>query len=151
MIRIKDYILNENEIVKIQFDDGSKEMEIDHKNGNRTFIDGTFDDIEWNYDKNNNIHEEYVISQLKDYENKIKDLEEELNELKSDYSLVVTENKKLKFSMQDTYDSANDTCGELQQRINKTIKYVEQIDDWDIKDFRRKELLKILKGEENGE
>ena len=46
-------------------------------------------------------------------------LKTELTELKSDYSLVVAENKKLKSSIQDTYDSANDTCGELQQRIKK--------------------------------
>ena len=145
MIRIKDYILNENEIVKIQFDDGSKEMEIDHTNGNRTFIDGTFDDIEWNYGNT------------------------ESEELKLDYSAVVTsykkleeENKKLKSAMQDTYDSANDTCGELQQRIDKAIEYIhnnrpvfelsskKQLQEWFEKEYYI-ELLEILKGEENGE
>ena len=130
MIRIKDYIFNEKEIVKIQFDDGSKEMEIDHTNGNRTFIDGTFDDIEWNYGN------------------------PELEELKLDYSAVVTsykkleeENKKLKSAMQDTYDSANDTCGELQQRIDKAIKYINSNSYFFTANIQIK-LLEILNAEE---
>jgi len=84
MIKIKDYIFNENEIVKIQFDDGSKEMEIDHKNGDMTFIDGTFDDIEWNYGQSNIKEDEYI--ELSNEYQKLSNRNEELEE----------ENKKLK-------------------------------------------------------
>jgi len=98
MIRIKDYIFNENEIVKIQFDDGSKEMEIDHKNGDMTFIDGTFDDIEWNYGQSNIKEDEYIelSNKYQRLSNRNEELEEELKELKDDYSILVTGYKKLK-------------------------------------------------------
>ena len=105
MIRIKDYIFNENEIVKIQFDDGSKEMEIDHKNGNMTFIDGTLDDIEWNYEQSNIKEDEYIelsnkyqklSNRNEELEEENEKLEEELKELKNDYSILVTGYKKLK-------------------------------------------------------
>lgn len=63
------------------------------------------------------------------------------------------ENKRLKTCMQDTYDSANDICGELQSKINKAIRYIEN-DTFKCKNqFQQEEydysLLKILKGEEN--
>ena len=79
MIRIKDYIFNENEIVKIQFDDGSKEMEIDHTNRNRTFIDGTFEDIEWNYGQSNIKDDEYIelSNKYQRLSNRTEELEEE--------------------------------------------------------------------------
>ena len=58
-------------------------MEIDHKNGSRTFIDATFDDIEWNY----GTPQETQIKMQKELckscyyrdtiSNKLKDLEEE--------------------------------------------------------------------------
>lgn len=43
----------------------------------------------------------------------------EFEKLKTRIEELVKENKKLKFAMKDTYDSANDTCGELQQRIKE--------------------------------
>ncbi len=72
---------------------------------------------------------EYIEHLEKKEKQTIKDLEEELKELRDDYSILVTGYKK------------------LQERNDKAINYIEHIDDFDIKDFRRKEILKILKGE----
>lgn len=70
MIKIKDNIINENKIIQISInEDNNLEIDIEHSFP-IVIKDATFDDIEWNYDKNN-IHEEYVISQLKEYENKL--------------------------------------------------------------------------------
>ena len=107
MIKIKDYIFNENEIEYIKQDKDHLSLYFKRKKGvaYRFISNATFDDIEWNYGNT------------------------DLEELKLDYSAVVTsykkleeESKKLKFAMQDTYDSANDTCGELQQKLKETIK-----------------------------
>lgn len=43
----------------------------------------------------------------------------EFEKIKKRIEELEKENKRLKFAMQDTYDSANDTCGELQQRIKE--------------------------------
>lgn len=67
MIRIKNYIFNEHEIVKIQFEEGTKEIEIDHKSGNRTFIDGTLEDIEFDYEyKQDNEYVNRLNNQIKE-------------------------------------------------------------------------------------
>ena len=141
MIRIKDYIFNENEIEQLQeisnFTDDEeviheKVLQVCRKTKSDFYmLDTTFEDIEWNYGNT------------------------ELEELKLDYSAVVTgykkleeENKKLKFAMQDTYVSANDTCGELQQRIDKIKEYIKENE----KEFgslldNEKIILKIIDGE----
>ena len=81
MIRIKDSIFNENEIQYIM-EYSEKELQIIFKDHSDIYVEATFDDIEWNYGSSEKIQ--------------IDKLEEELNELKSDYSLVVAENKKYK-------------------------------------------------------
>ena len=58
------------------------------------------------------------------------------------------ENKRLNFCMQDTYDSANDTCGELQQKIDKAIEYIGN-GNIGIPRKTKEKFIKILKGEEN--
>lgn len=128
MIRIKGFILNENDIKVIENDEDL--LTIVFKDGTYRETQGTFDDIEWNYGN------------------------PELEELKLDYSAVVTsykkleeENKKLKSAMQDTYDSANDTCGELQQRIDKAIKYINSNSYFFTANIQFK-LLEILNAEE---
>ena len=130
MIRIKDYIFNENEIK--WFEKDNKDIKVVFVNDTHIYIrNTTFEDIEWNYGNT------------------------ELEELKLDYSAVVTgykkleeENKKLKFAMQDTYVSANDTCGELQQRIDKIKEYIKENEE----EFgslldNEKTILKIIDGE----
>ena len=59
-----------------------------------------------------------------------------------------------KYKIEVTYDGKDikallEYLFELEERINKAIEYTKQIDDWDIKDFRRKELLDILGDNEN--
>lgn len=77
---------------------------------------------------------EEVFNCMKQCCNKINELEEE--------------NKKLKSAMQDTYDSANDTCGELQQRIDKAIEFIEETKCVFGTNLDMNYLLKILRGEE---
>ena len=81
----------------------------------------------------------------------------EFEKIKTRIEELEKENKRLKFAMQDTYDSANDTCGELQQRIDKAIEYIEEYQDvlkehngdWlNYQDGFKPYLLKILKGSE---
>lgn len=89
--------------------------------------------------KYNTFYENTMITEIENYINNLQE-----------------ENKRLKFTIQDTYDSANDTCGELQQRIDKAIGYIIERYDYQghalthtfDKDNVR-ELLKILKGEKN--
>lgn len=75
-----------------------------------------------------------------------------------DFALIIKqleeENKKLKFATQDTYDSANDTCRELQQRINKALGYIyrmTRVIDYDDDEFitwkHIEDIDKILRGE----
>jgi predicted nuclease with TOPRIM domain len=133
MIRIKDYIFNENDIKVIENDEDL--LTIIFKDGSYRETQGTFNDIEWNYGTT------------------------ELEELKLDYSAVVSgykkleeENKKLKSAMKDTYDSANDTCGELQQRIkeleeenNKLISQTTSYKDlYDTLNGRCNKLMKYI-------
>lgn len=80
MIRIKDYILNENDIKVIENDEDL--LTIIFKDGSYRETQGTFDDIEWNYDNLEKIQADK--------------LSEELNNLANDYSLVVAECKKYK-------------------------------------------------------
>lgn len=146
MIRIKDYIFNENEIEYIKQElEGlivcPKAINVELE----AIENATFEDIEWNYD-NNNIHEEYVISQLKDYENKIKEYEEELTE--AEYFSTDLYNSKINLS----------------NKIRKAIEYINNTEEDKEEDslfIHKKEksfltfykikndLLKILKGEEN--
>lgn len=77
---------------------------------------------------------------------KVKAKDKEIKRLKE-------ENKKLKSYMQDTYDSINDMCSELQQRIDKAIKHIEthqlcyQSQYEEISGFDN-HLLNILSGDE---
>lgn len=123
MIKIKNYIFNENEINYIN--QSGEFLYISTKESNllRPII-ATFDDIEWNYDKNNNIHEEYVISQLKEYEEEHKELVE------TNYNLAT---KKT----------------ELEDRINKAIEYVKEYYPTSTIYYQDEQdkLIKILRGE----
>ena len=158
MIKIKNYIFNENEIEYIKSGTTFKEngtallvetngLNVKTKKKDLLFEDATFEDIEWNYGTPQETQRQMQKELCKScyyrdtISNKLKELEEE--------------NKRLNFCMKDTYDSANDICSELQQRIDKAIKYLKlKVDipknhlEEAIKD-REEDLLKILKGEEN--
>ena len=120
MIKIEDSIFNENEI-KYIMKFSEKKLQIMFKNGFDIYVEATFDDIEWNY--GNTDTKPYVVmtrsiaedlananKKIEELEEENKELvetnynlatkktklEEELNELKKDYSVVVTECKKIK-------------------------------------------------------
>ena len=75
---------------------------------------------------------------------------------------VINDMKDINFSVQDILNIILKTIKEpkhkytiecidmfntiyiLQQRIDKAIEYIKHIDDWDIKDFVREDILEIL-------
>ena len=72
----------------------------------------------------------------------------EFNKLEQRIRELEEENKRLNFCMKDTYDSANDICSELQQRIDKAIEYINNyMPNYDFDHYNLEKLLKILKGE----
>ena len=140
MIKIKDYIFNENEIEYIK-----KELEgiiVCPKAVNvelKAIENATFEDIEWNYENNNEYCNVF-------YEDRIKELEEENKTLKELNVCVGCNNNP-----------------DYKSRIDKTIEYIEENKQLFMFDNLRKDgtlqytiecdaddILKILKGEENG-
>ena len=159
MIKIKDYIFNENEINHIHEYNEDTYVYIDKEN-KYIIENASFDDIEWNYENNISESLSYDLAKAR-----IEELEEENKKLKEDVSFkdkeidrLEGENKKLK----ECYCNRTDCSGRikdskkyesLQQRIDKAIKYLKlKVDipknhlEEAIKD-REEDLLKILKGE----
>lgn len=91
-----------------------------------------------------------IIKEIIDYIDDRVIPNEKWNAVKEYMKELQEENKRLKFAMKDTYDSANDTCSELQQRIDKAIEYCENnlCHYWAIGDYIKKPyyLINILKG-----
>ena len=171
MIRIKDYIFNENEIKRIELLRYSTYTTIEVTTNDCRCDCGTatFEDIEWNY-------EDEQIRRCLDSINREEELEEENKKLKEELhkasldiqeltekdigcpswcdklNKLEEENKKLKEATANLIkDSAN-----LEVKINKAIEYINDttfrflhIDDLEkyTKELRE-DLLKILKGEE---
>ena len=137
MIKIKDYIFNENEIEYIK-----KELEgiiVCPKAVNvelKAIENATFEDIEWNYENNNEYCNVF-------YEDRIKELEEENERLKELNVCVGCNNNP-----------------DYKSRIDKAIEYIEEHKRNVYDTFGEgivfgemggiKEIIKILKGEENG-
>ena len=63
MIRIKDSIFNENEIVYIM-EYSEKELQVMFKNNNDIYIEATFEDIEWNCDSQERQYNEGISMEL---------------------------------------------------------------------------------------
>lgn len=151
MIKIKDYIFNENDIGKImsvkkeENKSNFDKLYVFFKNENiaaETFYDTTFDDIEWNY-------EDEQIRKCLDSIDREEELEEENKKL----------NELVQFNVKTTVT--------LTKRINKAINYIEQYKEiyypdepqsepviqYNIgiydEEFSEEKLIKILKGEEN--
>ena len=136
MIKIKDYIFNENEIEYIK-----KELEgiiVCPKAVNvelKAIENATFEDIEWNYENNNEYCNVF-------YEDRIKELEEENERLKELNVCVGCNNNP-----------------DYKSRIDKAIEYIEEHKRNVYDTFGEgivfgemggiKEIIKILKGEEN--
>lgn len=143
MIRIKDLIVNENEIVYIgKFDEDNKLRVRTSKEVWFDIPNATFDDIEWNYgtpqETQRKIQKELCKScYYRDtISNKLKELEEDLEAEKS-------------------------ISSNLAQRILKAIEYIEKHIKYECDrtygelrfmshhlydNFKKKDLLKILKG-----
>lgn len=127
MIKIKDYIFNENEISHIihmmNENLDTEYLNIFGKDGSlKSCISATFDDIEWNYvDK---VHDD---------------------KLEKAY-------KKVKEELVFMTDLQKDSLGkrlELQHRIDKAIEYIESYHNTALFESDKENLIKILEGEEN--
>lgn len=158
MIRIKDHIFNDNEIFDISQSDFDGKRVIVHFINTDRYISiekATFEDIEWNYENNNEYCNVF-------YEDIIKELKEENKKLKEENKHIFTNvnDDELLRSNAINFAEAN----ELRQRIDKVIDYIEDIEeDKEVdnlfinkkeKSFLtfykiKKDLIKILKGEEN--
>ena len=143
MIRIKDYIFNENEINKIRFIPENTKLLVDcYKNEDYIEIrKATFEDIEWNYENNNEYYNVF-------YEDRIKELEEENKKLKEQLDMLVKDDEE-----------QQKTIIRLGTIIDKAIEYIEEhvavcgfgnkaLPHWEFDDDNIQDLLKILKGEE---
>ena len=138
MIKIKDYIFNENEIEYIK-----KELEgiiVCPKAVNvelKAIENATFEDIEWNYENNNEYCNVF-------YEDRIKELEEENERLKELNVCVGCNNNP-----------------DYKSRIDEAIKYIkdnvavysfgnksEDYAHWEFDDSNIQDLLQILNTEE---
>ena len=134
MIKIKDYIFNENEIDMFSYhrDTGTLQV-INTINKERldTFITNTtFEDIEWNYGATQNATQNAT-------QDRIKELKEDYITLEKDYGTCELENSKLRSEIK-----------ELKNRINKTIEYIGN-GNLGISRKTREKFIKILKGEKN--
>ena len=114
MIKIKNYILNENELLGIVYIKEENKLELISKDKYSEFIkNATFEDIEWNYGEKQVAPrirqlEAKIERKRKEHERKIKKLKEEYITLEKDYGTSEIENDKLR------------------KRINKAIEYIEK-------------------------
>ena len=134
MIRIKDYIFNENEIKWFE-KYNEEEIKVVFVNDTHIYIMATFDDIEWNYEHSNIKEDEYI-------------------ELSNKYQRLLNRNEELEESL----DEQRTTSALLARKIIKTITLTEELykmakeqdsDNVNLID-RLENILKTLKwGEEN--
>ena len=128
MIKIRDYIFNENEIERINhIDIHGNRLHITFKNNKETYVEfATFDDIEWNYGTPQETQRQMQKELCKScyyrdtISNELKELEEE--------------NKKLK-----------NVINELSRHLVTTFNKTQNTDYLDIE----VKLDELLKGEEN--
>ena len=147
MIKIKDYIFNENEIREIKQCKNYLRLDLTYSGPYLCINDATFEDIEWNYENFNDCKQLEEIILVRD--KKIKELEEENKKLKKPSNYYQYASKLVK-----------NNCESLQQKIDKAIEYIEKsinnpqpfyeyiIGDENGNVQNLDKLLKILKGEE---
>ena len=144
MIRIKDYIFNENEIEYIRKGktlEGFDALNLKSKNKDILFENATFEDIEWNYGATQETQRKMQKELCKScyYRNTISN---KLKELEEKYDKALTElahesHKRIELEEENE---------NLQQRIDKAIKYLKL--KVDIPKNHLEEAIKII-GEEN--
>ena len=134
MIKINDYIFNENEIVYInEYDAESLGIMLKGKD-KCILVDAHIEDIEWNYEQeqivNCEVYQEHINIQIQ----RIKELEEENKTLKELNVCVGCDNNP-----------------DYKTRIDKAIEYIKQSQNYILPNnvyVNGNDLLKILKGEE---
>jgi peptidoglycan hydrolase CwlO-like protein len=169
MIRIKDYIFNENEIEYIKSGTTFKEngtallvktngLNVKTKKKDLLFEDATFGDIEWNYGgvfeimseeeqlRQNSENDKDKILELRNdlidkLQNQIKELEEKNNTFE-DYNKDL--NRQID-KLEEDLDAEKSINSYLSRRILKAIEY---INNTDLGTLDKWELQEILKGEE---
>lgn len=140
MIKIKNHIYNENEIISINESTENDSISIKFKTDSYFILENaTFEDIEWNYGeeiKHPFINSDSLRQTIRD-KNKIKELEEKNKRLKEKYDYIVKENR-----------SWYEKWKKLLNRINEAVEYIEQWRDVKTKriDNRLKRTLEILIG-----
>lgn len=169
MIKIKDYIFNENEIREIKQCKNYLRLDLTYSGPYLHIDDATFEDIEWNYGATQNatqtatqnkIDDEYIELSNK-YQRLLninEDLEAEHKELvETNYNLATKktelekENKELEEANKKKLESIDCLLKDnanLVMTINKATELLENTDilnSW-YKQFKKKQ-LKILKGE----
>ena len=80
------------------------------------------------------------ISEMLDHVKK--HVEWQLHENQKAYEELYDDNQKFEEDLKVLFEENSN----YNKVIGKAIKYVTEIDDFDIKDFRRQDILKILKG-----
>ena len=115
MIRIKDSIFNENEIVYIM-EYSEKELQVMFIDNNDIYIEATFEDIEWNYEYSHYIDKDSVkfsdksIQELEEENKKLKDKVLELSNHLSLYSSEETMLKEIE-NLKARIDKVKEYCG----------------------------------------
>ena len=143
MIKIKDFIFNENEIHHIHEYKKDTYVYIDKEN-KYIIENAALEDIEWNYENNISESLSYDLAKAR-----IKELEEENKKLKKELELEISSSNIKSAQIKDK----KILIDKLKTRIDKAIKYLKlKVDipknhlEEAIKD-REEDLLKILKGE----
>lgn len=149
MIKIKDYIFNENEITHI-VQKSNENLDTDYlivygkdKNEHKFItINATFEDIEWNY--GNNISESLSYDLAKA---RVEELEEENKKLKDELELKDFNYTKFRH-LEESNDILKEELEEEENKIDKAIEYMDRRDlEWGSEEHEK--MMKILKGEEN--
>lgn len=162
MIKINDYIFNDNKIK--MFVDGER-IKVVFKNDTHIYIDAKYDDIEWNYGSDK--AQISLQNQLVKLQQEKEELKEEYITLEKDYGTSEIENDKLRTKIKQLEEEnhhifANVNDDELLRsnammsadiynlngRINKAIEYIGN-GNLGIPKKTREKFIKILKGEEN--
>lgn len=169
MIKIKDYIFNDNEIDMFNYHRDTDTLQVINTINNErldTFITNTtFEDIEWNYGSDK--AQISLQNQLVKLQQEKEELKEEYITLEKDYGTSEIENDKLRTKIKQLeeenhhiFANVNDDellrsnammsadIYNLNERINKAIEYIGN-GNLGIPRKTREKFIKILKGEEN--
>ena len=139
MIKIKNFIFNENEIEFIEeLENGIKVCPKTFNVKIREIENATFEDIEWNYDSTQKRTLNNTILMIDELTKKNTELEEELEK-----------EKKAWKDMLDNWERQTNKIGKAIEFIKNNADYDEDINRCvdDLRDDDCDDLLKILKGE----